>query len=126
MADDQATTGLTIPVETRKKFGELIDLISGSESMNNEERQYWINILPVMTPDQVQNLQDILTNEKKQLEEIDKKYAREINQIDQTELIRKTNEARKKRREERQKNESAAATEEEQEEEELLKQIEKL
>ena len=81
MADPQSSTasqgtGPTIPPETQEKFGALIELIKGSESMNQEERQYWINILPAMTPDQVTNLEQILTNEREQLAAIDAKYAK--------------------------------------------------
>ena len=65
---------LTIPNELQKRHSELIDLILQSESTNKEERQYWINILPVMTPDQVENLRQILQNEKNQLAAIDRKY----------------------------------------------------
>lgn len=124
MTQDSDATGLTIPPETKAKFGDLIDLIIGSESMNDEERQYWINILPVMTQDQVQNLRDILENEKKQLSAIDEKYAKEIAQIDEGELVRRTQEERSKRREERRKKELAAHEKEEQTEEALLKEIE--
>lgn len=67
-------TQLQIPEETAKKFHDLIELIKGSESMNTDERQYWINILPIMTPEQLKNLTDILTNEKEQLAAIDARY----------------------------------------------------
>ena len=42
--------------------------------MNDEERQYWIDVLPIMTEDQLANLNSILGNEKKQIEEADKQY----------------------------------------------------
>ena len=64
-----------IPPEIQAQFGPLIELVKGSESMNNEERQYWINILPIMTPDQRKNLEDILVSEKQQLAAIDAKYS---------------------------------------------------
>ena len=58
--------------------------------MNDEERQYWINILPIMTPDQVKNLFDILDNERKQLAAIDAKYQTEIQKVSQSEVNRQT------------------------------------
>ncbi len=58
---------LNLPAETQAKFGELIAMIQQSPSMNQEERQYWVDVLPIMTEAQVQNLRDILNNEKKQL-----------------------------------------------------------
>lgn len=118
--------GVTIPPEIQAKFPELIQLVMSSESMNNEERQYWINILPIMTPDQIQNLKDILLNEKKQLAAIDEKYSKEIEQIGQAQLIKKTEEERKKRRNERAEQEQQDTQNEEAAEEALLKEIEGL
>ncbi|MBP9773456.1 MAG: hypothetical protein KBD00_02365 [Candidatus Peribacteraceae bacterium] len=77
MADSAQQSGagsVKIPADAQTKFGPLVQLILESESMNNEERQYWMNILPVMTPEQIQNLEEILTNEKNQLAAIDAKY----------------------------------------------------
>ena len=82
------TPGLVIPAETQQKFGQLIALIKGSESMNDEERQYWINILPIMTPEQVKNLQEILENERNQLQAIDAKYAKEMGKLESKEALR--------------------------------------
>ncbi len=76
-AQASAQSGLVIPPDVLEKFGSLIELIQGSESMNTEERQYWINILPIMTPEQIKNLTEILTNEKTQLAAIDAKYTKE-------------------------------------------------
>jgi len=124
MTDASATTGLVIPQETREKFTEVVELILGSESMNDEERQYWINILPVMTPDQLASLKDILGTEKRQLAAIDKKYSKEINEINSQQLIQKTEQERHRRRMERQKKESAVEEKEEEKADELLKEIE--
>ena len=115
---------LQIPDDTQKAHPELLKLIIESESMNNEERQYWINILPIMTPEQLQNLRQILVNEKRQLEAIDKKYAKEMDAISSAESLQKTEEERRKRREERSEKEQTAQQEEDQHEAELLSQIE--
>ncbi len=119
----QAST-LTIPQELREKHGPLIDLIVGSESMNDEERQYWINILPIMTDDQIKNLNDILTNEKQQLQAIDQKYAKEIEQIGEEQLVKRTEEERKKKRLERERQENQAKEVEEEKADAILQQIE--
>jgi len=125
MANPPATgTSLVIPQETHEKFSNLVKLILGSESMNDEERQYWINILPVMTADQLKSLQDILETEKKQLAAIDKKYAKEIKEINSQQIVQKTEYERRKRRTERQKKETSFETQEEEKTEELLKEIE--
>ena len=113
MADQKPSTGVQIPDDLKKKFPELIELILASESMNDEERQYWVNILPVMTTEQIQNLKDILTNEKQQLAAIDRKYAKEIERIGESQLLQKVDEERRTRREQRSKTEQSARQEEE-------------
>ncbi len=68
----QATTvqnDLNIPEDTKSQFSDLITMIQSSRSMNDEEKQYWIDVLPIMTEEQIVNLQEILDNEKKQIEE---------------------------------------------------------
>lgn len=115
--------GLTIPDDVRKNHPKLIEMILGSESMNNEERQYWINILPIMTPDQIENLQGILVNEKKQLAAIDRKYSKEIEQIGEVQLLKKVEEERRNRRNKRQASESKSEMKEEEKTENILQQI---
>ncbi|MDD5026275.1 MAG: hypothetical protein PHH13_02745 [Candidatus Peribacteraceae bacterium] len=118
-----STSSVVIPPEAQSRFPDLIALILGSESMNNEERQYWINILFVMTPEQRTNLKDILETEKHQLQEIDKKYAKEIGEIDSKQLIEKTREERSVRRLKRVEEESAAKQSEDAHAEDILKSI---
>ena len=117
-------TGLTISDEVKAKYPELVQLIQASESMNDEERQYWINILPIMTPEQVQDLRNILDNEKKQLQAIDQKYATEIEQVGKAEVIKNTDEERRRKREERAQKEAAHASTEKESAEDILKKIE--
>ncbi len=130
MADGTAPTAgktpLTIPADIQKKYPELIELIKASESMNDEERQYWINILPIMTPDQTKNLHDILDNEKKQLAAIDMKYQNEIDHLSQAETSNMTDADRKQKRDERKTQEATHKRQEDQEAENLLKQIDDL
>jgi isopropylmalate/homocitrate/citramalate synthase len=92
--------------------------------MNDEERQYWINILPIMTPEQIGNLQEILVSEREQLSAIDRKYSKEIQTIGQQELLRRTEEKRREKRTERQKAEHEDEHREELDAEALLKEIE--
>jgi hypothetical protein len=122
-ASPAGSSPLSIPEDIRKKYPELIALVEGSESMNQEERQYWINILPIMTPEQVQNLRDILDNEKKQLAAIDAKYQSEMEKIGSPQSIKETEEERKRRREERTTKESAHKEQEDKAAEDLLKQM---
>ncbi len=114
---------VVIPDNVRAQFGELIDLIMKSESMNTEERQYWVNILPVMTPDQIQNLRDILENERKQLAAIDQKYSQDMDAIGQKQFINQVDEERRRRASERTGAESASKQEENKAADDLLNQI---
>ena len=59
---------LNVSVEVQKKFPDLVEMIKESQSMNPEERQYWVDVLLIMSDDQIQNLRNILENEKKQIE----------------------------------------------------------
>jgi hypothetical protein len=47
---------------------ELMTLILRSESMDCDKKQYWYNIMPAMTSDQLEHLFNILDNERKKLE----------------------------------------------------------
>ena len=105
-------TSITVPASTKERFPELVSLILASESMDDEERQYWISILPVMEPQQIENLADILRDEQEELAAIDKKYANDIEQIGSEELIRRTQEQRTRRRQERTESERVSEAEE--------------
>lgn len=130
MADTQQPTtggaaagGLVVPPEVQEKFAALIELVKGSESMNNEERQYWVNILPIMTPEQLKNLEEILMNEKKQLAAIDEKYSKEVATIGDEKVVAQMEEEIKRKRSERAQIEKKLADEEGKTEDSLLQQI---
>ncbi len=121
-AQPPATT-LVIPPDVQEKFGALIELVKGSESMNNEERQYWINILPIMTPEQIKNLEDILASEKKQLAAIDAKYSKEGVKPNDPTAIADIEKKMKNRKQEREQVEQSDAQKEADKEAEILAQI---
>ncbi len=66
---------LNIPADVAENFAELVALIKASRSMDNSERQYWVDVLPIMSEDQILNLRGILDNEKKQLAEAASAYS---------------------------------------------------
>lgn len=81
MADDnQKITGtdLNIPEDTKTQFPELVKMTEASSSMDDKEKQYWIDVLPIMTDDQIDNLREILNNEKKQINEVNSKYNKDV------------------------------------------------
>ncbi|MFH0834404.1 MAG: hypothetical protein V2A63_03375 [Patescibacteria group bacterium] len=70
-----------ISEELAKSNPALVDLILKTESMKDDERKYWFQLLPAMTEEQVAKLQNILQNERDQLDELDKKYANEVERL---------------------------------------------
>jgi hypothetical protein len=73
--------------EIQAKYSELIKLILATESMNDDERQYWFDILPSMTDPQIDRLYDILDTERKKLGELEVKYQKEIKDLNEKHLI---------------------------------------
>jgi len=80
MAEDNQKNidDLNIPEDTKTQFPELIEMVKISSSMDNKEKQYWIDVLPIMTDDQIDNLREILNNEKKQINEVNTKYNKDV------------------------------------------------
>lgn len=118
-----STTPIIVPADVRAKFGELVDLIVASESMNDDERRYWIDILPVMNEDQVSKLRDILAREREQLAAIDAKYAKDMTQIADAQSVQAIGEERRQRNETRAAGEAEARADEEKAAEGLLDQM---
>lgn len=77
----------TILDELETRYKELIDLVLGSESIDNNEKQYWFDIMPSMTDEQIDRLFNILMTERKQLEELNMKYQEEIKTLNEKHLI---------------------------------------
>lgn len=73
--------------EIQAKYPELIKLILATESMDDDERQYWFDIMPSMTESQIDRLFDILETERKKLEELELKYQKEIKALNEKHLI---------------------------------------
>ncbi len=84
-----------IPEELMKSDKNIIDLIMRSESMKDEERQYWFNLSEIMNEEQVDKLRDILARERKKLAEIDEKYGKK--KVDPVEVARKNKEMQVRR-----------------------------
>jgi hypothetical protein len=77
----------TIIDEIEQQYAELVKLVLATESMDNSEKQYWFDILPSMTDDQIDRLFDILETERKKLEELEMRYQEEIQNLNEKHLI---------------------------------------
>lgn len=67
-------TKFTIPDEAQAKWPELVKLVTATESMDDNEKQYWFDVLPRMADEQVDKLFTILETERVKLLEIDRKF----------------------------------------------------
>lgn len=92
-------TDFRIPAKLLENDAELVDYIMKSESMKDEERQYWFNLYEVMNEQQVEKLRDILKREREKLAEIDAKYGKKP-EIDPVEAAKKAEELAQKRAQE--------------------------
>jgi|SRR6185295_19064946 len=116
-----------IPEEARKKYPDLVELILKSESMNDEERNYWLQVLPVMTDDQVKELRDILETEKKKLAAIDAKYSANNAEAKPANIdVAAVEEKRRQAREARKNAEQKSQVEEKAKEADILSELAKL
>lgn len=77
----------SVPDMVKEKFPDLLELIKTTESMNDEERDYWFQILPIMTEDQIARFREILINEQQQLAKLDKDYEQQITQLNEKHML---------------------------------------
>lgn len=121
----EAEAKYIVPKLVREKFPDLVKLIYETESMNAEEREYWMQIMPIMTEEQIVKFRDILVNEKEQLSKLDKEYESEVSRINKTQAAPKIDEEKLKEKLAQIKKAEKAHDEEEQSKEaDLLKQLE--
>lgn len=114
-----------IPALVREKFPDLVKLIYETESMNQEEREYWLQILPIMSEEQIVKFRDILVNEKNQLQKLDQDYENEMTKIANSK--KEINEEEIKQKMQQIKaSETASESQEKGKEEELLKNLDNL
>lgn len=73
--------------DIQAEYSELVKLILATESMDDEERQYWFDIMPSMNDNQVDRLFNILETERRKLEELELKYQEEIKALNEKHLI---------------------------------------
>ena len=116
-------TPIVGPADVQAKFGGIVSLILASESMNEDERRYWIDILPAMTPEQIAKLQEILSREKEQLAAIDAKYAQGMTQFADAKAAVQSGEERVQRQSQRAATEAEIRANETQAAEGLLDQL---
>ncbi len=129
MPDDSSattaqTSSLKITDDVRSKFPKLIARIEKSQSMNDEERQYWIDVLPIMSEGQIDNLKSILENEKNEIEAAEKEYEDTMQEETGNAMARFDEIKYMEKKRARQEAEKQHELEENEHEENLLKELE--
>jgi len=112
-----------IPQVVLDKYPELVELIKKTESMSVEEREYWFQILPIMTEDQVTRLKTILAEEAAQLSKLDDQYQGELAKLNKKHLEEWNVFEKKQEREARKAEEASHEVTEKKAEEDILKQL---
>lgn len=120
----QVESKYTIPAFVKEKFPDLVELVLQTESMNEDERDYWFQILPIMTEEQIAKFRGILVNEKSQIKKLDEDYSKEVSKLNEKHSAEWTAFEHKKKREAVTKAEANVEDEEKAKEEALLKQLE--
>ncbi len=78
-----------LPEEFLETDSDLITLVLKSKALeSDEDKQNWLNLLPVMTEEQIYKLKEILIKEKEKLNEIEEKYTEKKRNIRQKYLLR--------------------------------------
>lgn len=112
-----------VPQVVKEKYPDLVELIKQTESMNDDERDYWFQVLPIMTAEQIEKLKKILLNEKEQLSKLDKEYEAELGKLNEKHLIEWQEFEAQERRKRLRTAESKQEEEEKHNEEDLLSQL---
>jgi hypothetical protein len=73
--------------EIQATYPELIKLVLNTKSMDDQERQYWFDIMPSMSNEQIDRLFEILDTEKKKLEQLEVSYQKEIKSLNEKHLV---------------------------------------
>jgi len=115
-----------VPKLVREVFPDLIKLIFETESMDLDEREYWLQIMPIMTEDQITKFRDILVNEKEQLSKLDKEYDTEMSSLENKHKKALDEEELRRDREALEAKENAAEKQEADAEKDLLNQLDQL
>ncbi|PIQ78669.1 hypothetical protein COV81_04615 [Candidatus Peregrinibacteria bacterium CG11_big_fil_rev_8_21_14_0_20_41_10] len=123
---EAAKVKFDIPQVILDNSAELAQLILVTGSMNDEERQYWFNILPIMSEDQVERLRQILVTEQRKMAELNQTYNEAITAINEKYLLKWQDKQTTEKREKLVQAESQEENLEAKKEEELLSTLQAL
>ena len=123
----EAEAKYIVPALVREKFSDLVKLIYETESMNEEEREYWLQIMPIMSEEQIVKFREILVNERDQLAKLDKEYQQEMQKVGDKPVAVPLDEAKiKERMEQLKASEQASKQAEASQEQDLLQKLDSI
>ena len=73
---------LLIPDMAAEKYPDLVELLKKSSSLNTEEKNYWLQMIPTMSEEQLSELRSILVDEKVVTMEAQEEYDTEVAKIE--------------------------------------------
>lgn len=120
MITTKASGATATPVAAVAELDYLKQLIQHTTTLNEAEKKYWLDLLPIMNTSQRDQLKSILENEQKQLNNLDTKYDRKLEQVAQKYLSRWDSEKAKAARVKRKAAEKTHEEEAEKKAEQLL------
>lgn len=124
--DNSSAADIVVSDELRAKYPQLTELILKTESMTDDERKYWVQILPIMTEEQVTRLRKILEEEAQQLAQLDAQYQDELTELNAKHMAEWNTMEKKQQREARQAAEATAEAEEQGAEDALLSELDQV
>jgi hypothetical protein len=71
-----------------KEYPDLLPLVLKTKSMDAKERQYWLDIMPHMTNDQVARLYEILGDERDKLDRLNINYQAEVAALNEKQFLK--------------------------------------
>lgn len=80
---EAAKAKFDIPDGALELHKPLVELVLLTDSMNDDERQYWFHIMPIMTDDQVNKLRTILVDEQRKLAKLNEDYNENITTLNE-------------------------------------------
>lgn len=122
----QAIAKYNIPALVTEHYPKIIPLIIQTESMDDQEREYWFQMIPIMTREQIKKLEDILNNERDQLAKLDSEYEAELKKIDEEHMLEWKEFEMKQKKDEISQQETINEKEEQATEEDLLNKLQNL
>lgn len=77
---------VVVPPDIQGKYPDFIRMITHSDLMDNDEKQYWVDILPEMTTEQLEKLKVLLGSGNDKMDALDEKYRNELSELNKQAL----------------------------------------